>query len=138
MIHDVNGNKRQASRAGMSGGSLRSCRFLLPESSFLLFLLPQVPFSEFYFLGWSYQEVTIWVLMTIMLCLVELLLERLTIQSFQLLSGCCEFCFVFSHDTSVCQNQGQKNLITDIGSEYHCLQSAFRGPLLSLKFSDKG
>ena len=86
----------------MSGGSLRSCRFLLPESSFLLFLLPQVPFSEFYFLGWSYQEVTIWVLMTIMLCLVELLLERLTIQSFQLLSGCCKFCFVFSHDTSVC------------------------------------
>ena len=99
---DVNGNKRQASRAGMSGGSQRSCRFLLPESSFLLFLLLQVPFLEFYFLGWSDQEVTIWVWMTIMLCLVELFLERLTIQSFQLLSGCCEFCFVFSHDTSVC------------------------------------
>ena len=99
---DRNVNKRQASRAGMSAGSWRFCMFLLPESSFLLFLLPQVPVLEFYFLGWSYQEATIWVLLTIMLCLVELFLERLTIQSSQLFSGCCELCLVFSHDTSVC------------------------------------
>lgn len=98
---DVNGNKRQTSRAGMSAGSRRSCIFLLPESSFSLFLLPQVPVLEFYFLGWSFQEATIWVLLTIMLCLVELFLGRLTIQSFQLFSGSVRF-VLFSHMILLC------------------------------------